>query len=209
MGYLRGTKGSKTVAVVARQSHPKSVRQEIQALKRTQARYAPAPHYFRTISTLNSSGAATWSLSDLDITNLFTTSSTYHDNITGDEYINNSLETRVDVSNDVGKCRMIVYVPKNPLVTFVPTLDQTGFMRQPDPNSFWILKDVYINHNTDVFNTSTTYYCNLRGLKTIFNTESNICEKGRVRVLFLYNNTASASGIGSIFLSNRLSITDK
>lgn len=209
MGYLRGTKGSRSYVTVRPQMGPKTLRQEVRALKRAQARYRNAPHYFLLRSTLNSSGATSWSREDIDLTDAFTSTGTYHDNVTGDEYLNNNLQTKVDVSNDVIKCRMVIYVPKNPLVTFTPTLDQAGFTTQPDPNSFWILKDVYINHNTDVFNTATTYWVNLRGLKTIFNTDSNIVEKGRVRILFLYFNQSNPSGNGSVFISNQLSITDK
>lgn len=210
MGYLRGTKGSENrVVSVSRQRGPKTLYQEIQALKRNQALYRNAPHYFELETTLNSDGPATWSVKTVDITNAFVTSSTYHDNVTGDEYLNNSLQTKVDVSNDVAKCRMIIYVSKNPAVSFTPAATQSGFTTQPDPNSFWILKDVYINHNTDVFSTSTTYWCNLRKLKSIYNTDSNILEKGRVRVLFHYLNTTTPSASGTIWMSNQLSITDK
>lgn len=208
MGYLRGTKGTSNTVVV-RTSRPKTVKEEIRALKRKVALYRNAPHFHSVRSTLNSAGAGSWSQFELDITNAFVTSSTYHDNVTGDEYLNNSLQTKIDVGQDVAKCRMIVYVPKNPLVKFIPSNDQAGHITQPDPNSFWILKDVYINHNTDVFNTATTYWCNLRKMRTVFNTDSDIVEKGRVWIYVHYLNTATASGNGTIWLSNQLSITDR
>ncbi len=207
MGYLRGTKGSKSVIVNT--VRPKTIKEEIRKLKRDVGRHRNAPHYFNLRTTLNSGGATTWTREDLDLTTAFTGSSTYHDNVTGDEYLNNHLQTKVDVGQDVAKCRMIVYVPKNPGIVFTPALSNDGFLTQPDPNSFWILKDVYINHNTDVFTTATTYWCNLRKLKTIFNTDADNIEKGRVRVLFLYLNTSTPSGQPTIFVSNQLSITDK
>lgn len=207
MGYLRGTKGSSTVIVNTKR--PKTVKEELRSLKRHVALNKNAPHYFNLRSTLNSSGATSWTRQDISITDAFTSSTTYHDNISGDEYRNNTLQTKVDIGQDVAKCRMIIYVPKNPGIVFTPALSNDGFITQPDPNSFWVLKDVYINHNTDVFTTATTYWCNLRGLKTIFNTDANNIEKGNVRFMFLYLNTSTASGQPTIFVSNQLSVTDK
>lgn len=209
MGYLRGTKGSSTQNIVRVSRSPKTLSQEVRALKRRVALNTNAPHYYRALTAFNSSGASAWTVETLDITGNFTSTSTYHDNVTGDEYLNNNLQLKVDVKNDVLKCRMVVYVSKNPLVTFNPSAGLTGFMTQPDPNSFWILKDVYINHQTDVFDTSTTYWMNLQKMKTIFNTESNIVEKGRIRVCLIYFNQSSPSGTATIQLGQQLSVTDK
>lgn len=209
MGYLRGTKGQSTQNVVRVYRSPKTLSQEIKSLKRQVALNRNAPHYYRAITTLNSSGAAAWSFETIDLTGNFTSTATYHDNVTGDEYLNNNLQLKVDVKNDVIKCRMIVYVSKNPLVTFTPAASITGYMTQPDPNSFWILKDVYLNHQNDVFDTSTTYWMNMKKMKTIFNTDSNIVEKGRIRICFVYFNQSSPASSVAINCSQQLSITDK
>lgn len=210
MGYLRGTKGGQSTQNIVRvYRSPKTLSQEVKSLKRQVALSKNAPHYYRSTTFLASGGPSTWSVNTIELTNNFCSTGTYHDNVTGDEYTNNNLELKVDVKNDVSKCRMVVYVSKNSSVLFTPTADLTGYVTQPDPNSFWVLKDVYLNHQNDVYDTSTTYWVNLRKLVTIYNTAANIIEKGRIRICFIYYDQLTPVANNVIHVGQMLSITDK
>ncbi len=209
MGYLRGTKGSKSQQVVRVYRNPKTLSQEVQALKRQVALNRNESYFYRQNTLIANGTVANWHLNTIDVTNSFCTSSTYHDNVTGDAFLNNNLDIKVDVKSWITHCRMIVYVSKNPNIQFTPVAGLTGFVTHPEPNSFWVLKDVYINHQADTIGTSTTYWMNLRKLKTIFNTDENNIEKGRIRILFLHYNSNGVSTDTGISAGVQLSITDK
>lgn len=190
-------------------TYRKSLQQQVNSLRRQVARNTNSPYFYRVLTTFNSGGATTWKTDQFNLTDSFVTSTTYHDNITGDKFINNNLHLLVDLKQDTTKCRMIVYIPKNPDVNYNPGAGQSGFMSHPDPNSFWVLKDVYINHDDDVHDTSRQFSINLRGQHSIYNTDNNIIEKGNVKVFMIYYNVASSSSLPAVSIGHRLSVTDK
>ena len=186
----------------------KTLSEEVSALKRKVALNTPSPYYFRTTTTFLSGTAGVPKVDGYDVTNNFVISDTYHDNVTGDKFINNSLHITLTKLRSVYQLRMIVYVPKNPDVIYTPESSQKGLVAHPDPNSFWVLKDVYINDRNQFIDDSRQWFINLRKLQTTFNTDLKIIEKGRIRILLMYNTTGD-SQTECLYLGTRLSITDK
>lgn len=204
MPYLRGTKEAKYKPY---RPYQKTISEEISSLKRKVALNTGAPYYFRYSLAQNITGANQLHVDAFNLTDTFTSHADYHDHVTGDKFINNNLSLAFTVKAATQHCRLLVYVPKNPTVSYVPT-GTNALTLQPDPNSFWILKDVFINHQDTTNDTDRMINLNLRKMITTFNHDAGVIEKGALKMTIItYNGTPSTGQ--TVIMGVRHSISDK
>jgi len=89
----------------------------------------------------------------------------------------------------------LVYVPKVVGDRFNPTGD-TIFTTFPDPNEFWIVKDITVDRaerTGSAGNQVVNIYAPLKGLVTEYNSLSDQIHKGEV-VVACFVNGSSATG---------------
>jgi len=171
----------------------RTMEQELRAIKRRVSRNTPAPSYFRSTNVVNTTAASGFQLAQINVTSLLTGDSSYHDLVTGDKFINQSLTLRVLWDKGVNFSRVMVYAPKKAGNTFVPSVAPSGIVQAPDSNSFWIIHD-HVYTQTDPDQTMRMQRkMGLNGMLTTFNTDNSLIEKGEVILLFLFQHDVGIS----------------
>lgn len=212
MGYLRGSniKPSKTITYHTRYRQKKSLKQEVDALKRRVSRNTPAPYTFRQALEFQAPAlAGNYVIDTVNLTDNFVTSGTYHDNVTGDWFVNNWLKLRFTTVSDCIRMRVVVYCPRRVGTSFIPASSAGGFVSQPDITAFKVYRDV----TSDLMENSSPRTLDLwipfSGMKTCFDTDTNLIEKNEIKVLVMLQSSTLASPSILTTMGSQLSIADK
>lgn len=212
MGYLRGTakaSGSGTTWHT-RTRAKKSVQQEIAALKRKVSRNSPETYSFRQSTQFNAPAVAgAYALNTLNITNNFVTSATYHDNVTGDWFMNKSLDLNFTIVADTLRFRVVVYIPRRVGTSFAPALSAGGFVSHPDYAAFKVLKDITSDPIESNSPRSLSLHVPLRYMKTCFDTDTNLIEQSEVKVCLLYQSNTLSGSVVMTTVGTMLTVCDK
>lgn len=178
-----------------RMPNKRTLRNELNILKRKVGRNTPAPVYFRESSSLGTFGSAADSYVrlDYDISATLVARTDFRDNINGDEWYNNSVKLRLLLDEYTEMCRVVIYAPLLADQEFVPTTDDAGMCTIPDPAAFKVYSDVTYSRDTKKDQAAGPHYAfimrnwmvSLRGLKTIFNGSASNLEKGTIKMMIL------------------------
>lgn len=128
-------------------------------------------------------------LTQIAVTGDIKNAATFRDDITGSKWRNVYMDVSCKVPSDFTGFRMIVYVPKKPGQRFSPATQ--AFTKQLDPNFAWTVADQRYTPDTmdnRVFRTRV----NLKSLKTIYNDDLSVLEKGEVVVLFIHQGSTTS-----------------
>lgn len=194
MPYLRGKKAP--YAFAHKGAQPAGLQNQINRLKTQVGKNTPETKYFRfsaTIASVTNSNE----LSTINVTQALINSTTFRDNINGERWSNMGFNLNVVSLPDCTNLRVLVYVPKRTGENFSPSLaSATCYTRFPDPNKYWVLADKTVSSQTDDYITPLKMRCNLKGLKTILDSNATAIEKGEIKIaLFTRGNTAVADQV--------------
>lgn len=211
MGYLRGSKTNYSGTTWhTRTRAKKSVSQEIAALKRRVSRNTAAPYSFRQSLQFNAPPAAGgYALNTINITDNFVTSATYHDNVTGDWFLNKGLDLKIAIVGDTLRFRVVVYIPRRVGTTFNPALNAGGFVSHPDHAAFRVLRDT----TSEILSADTPRNMNmripLRSMKSCFDTDTNLIEQNEVKVALMYQSNTLSGAVVMCTMGTMLTVCDK
>lgn len=210
--YLRGSKRPyKTY-------QQKTLRNEINLLKRKVARNTPAPVYFDTITTLPSFSASPdeFKRATIDITDDILSLTGFRDQINGDEWYNNSVKLSLTLFGETEQAWCVVYAPNLASTVFAPPESADGNVTLPDPAAFRVLSSRRINRESPKDTTTSDYphvtyewIVPLRSMKTLFNSDANIVEKNPIKVMILLKKGSGTAGGSAGRLGIQIQLQDK
>lgn len=174
INMLRGTLTKKDRSVWNQRP---TLQGQINALRAQVNKTKPETQYFRVYGTHSASTTNPETVHH-DVTQTLISASNFRDLINGDQWRNLFLKFRVSANSNAKVFRVLLYVPKDPSVTFSPTANQ--FTLIPDPSSYWIIYDKTFTR-ADI-NSFTHMQCtvSLKGLKTIYDSNAAVIRKGDV-----------------------------
>lgn len=205
---------SRTGKKVSSTWKPKSIKNELAALKRQVAKNSPAPAYFNVTRTAIGSGATgTGSYvtpDDYSLTDLFIADSSFRNIINGDQWYNCSLAVTGVLDSQCECMRITVYSPRVAGNAPVLTTGSLGAFHQTfDPAAFKVIDDRVLNRSTNALE-SFRYWVNLRSLKTIYNDSASgdPIEQGEVRIV-IQAYMANTAVTTNTQVRNFLTVKDK
>lgn len=154
-----------------------TLQNQISALRSQVNRQKPETQFYRFAGNHNSTGTTIEQQNHL-VTQTLISSTNFRDKVTGDEWANSLLKMKFNMEKDCKYARIIVYVPKKAGDRFTPSTFKS--VTQPDPSSFWILADFFVNHKDNNTNEAITRQFSLRKLKTIYDSNAAAITKGEV-----------------------------
>lgn len=175
---LRGTRTRYNKAAFA--SKP-TLQNQISALRNQVSKNKPETIHYRGEGTYDASSAGRY-ISNVLITQNVINWTQFRNNITGDKWRNLSLDISLGFMPSEGANRVLVYVPRKSGQRYTPSSQELN--AYPDPSAFWVISDDLIQKQ-DAYPTGevrTVYKkkINLRGLHTIYNSDSTVLEKGEI-----------------------------
>ena len=214
MGYLRGSNYSGPKAVTTWHTRgtrsKKTLEQELAAIKRRVNRNTPAVYDFRqSINYAAPTTAGEYMQYTTNVTSGFTTSGTYHDNVTGDNFLNKSLTLHFSIAADCIRYRVVVYSPLRVGTSFAPLANNLGFVSHPDRSAFRVYRDVTSNPIDATTPRNLHLYVPLRNMKTIRDSDTNLIEQNEIKVLIFFQTSTIASPTNATSIGYKLSICDK
>lgn len=189
MPYLRGTLSRKGTA-----AKPKTLKNEIELLKRRVSSITPRRIYFREPKPILGAGSPGYLYREWSLTSDFIANDDFRTDINGDRWKNHWVKLMYTAESPaVTQLRVIVYSPKKAGAPFTPQLDSEGFTTPPDPSAFTVYYDNFVV-NGNSFNP--LYFKRLVKLNfsTLYNSSSKVLEKGDVRILVFFDNDQSLGG---------------
>lgn len=210
MGYLRGTSKPTNTTYHSRYPIKKTLGQEVAALKRKVSKNKAAPYSFRQVLQFDApTVAGAYVLHTINLTDRFVTSSTYHDNVTGDWFINKSLNLKMTLVGDLLRYRVIVYKPRRVGTSFAPGENAAGYVSHPDAAAFNVMRDVYSAPIEADSPRSISLRIPLRDMKTCFDTDTNLIEQGEIKVALLYQSNELSGATIVTTIGTMLTVCDK
>lgn len=98
------------------------------------------------------------------------------------------MDLSVKVPANMTAFRMLIYVPKKPGQRFAPTTQ--AFTRTLDPNFAWVISDQRYTPDT-LDNRVLRTKVSLKNLKTIYNDDLSVLERGEIVVAFIHQGSTS------------------
>ena len=186
MAYLRKRK-STPYAFAHKGAQPAGLQNQINRLKTEVGKNKPETKFFRFSATIDSVTNGN-ELSTINVTQALINSTSFRDNINGEQWTNKALNVNVIAQPDCTNLRVVVYVPKKVGEHFSPSLASgTCYTRFPDPNKYWVLSDKLMTSQTTDVITPLKMRCNLRGLKTILDSNATAIERSEIKIAFFTN----------------------
>lgn len=184
MGYLRGTGIHSGKSALAKRV---TLQNQITSLQRQVNRNKAETQYFSIYGNANATTTSPEQVNHL-VTDTLINSSDFRTRITGDQWINKSLNFRLQIHSKCTALRYVIYVPKKSGNRFIPT--SYKFVQQPDPTAFWVLSDRCISRNTVNYGSSemsqhVSLNVSLKNLGTQFNSESSVLERGDIVIAII------------------------
>lgn len=191
--YLRGT-----VAKRARvtPSKPRTIRNELEVLKRRVAANTARRVYYREAKTIVGAGTPGYLRTDWSVTNDFIANPDFRKDINGDRWKNHYLKINYTGDTpDVAQMRLIVYSGKKAGAEFQPTADATGFCTPLDPSAFTVYYDSMIQ-NPNALNPYHLSRLVRLNVNSLYNGSSTpgVLERGDIRVQIQFQNSATLNG---------------
>ncbi|MBA7556247.1 hypothetical protein ES705_48946 [subsurface metagenome] len=185
MPYLRGKKAP--YAFAHKGAQPAGLQNQINRLKTQVGKNTPETKYFRFSATIDSATSGN-ELSTINATQALINSTSFRDNINGERWSNVAINLNVIAQPDCTNLRVMIYVPKRSGESFSPSLlSGTCYTRFPDPGKYWVLADKMMTSQTTDVITPLKMRCNLKGLKTILDSNATAIEKGEIKIAFFTN----------------------
>lgn len=189
MAALRGTWRKEQInkALAGRPTY----QNQIDALRRKVNSQKPETQYFRVAGNHTSSGTAVEQVNHL-VTSSLISSTNFRDKVTGDAWCNKLLKLKLNFDEDCEYARVLVYVPKKAGERFAPSTYST--VTHPDPSSFWVIADFYVNHLDATTNHCLSKVMSLARLKTIYDSNAAEITKGEIVISVIHKpNTAATT----------------
>lgn len=197
----------------------KSIRNEINVLKRKVGRNTPAPVSFLefdSVGTFSTTGHS-YLVKSITCTADLISRTDFRDCINGDEWYNNFVDLRFLMDPLVQMAWILVYTPNVASNSFVPSADDDGFLTIPDPAAFRVhssrtfTRDTLEDNDGDPYTHKVVQYrVPLRGMKTTYNDSAGIIEKNPFKIMIMVKkgNGTSAGEPGGR-LAWRVQLQDK
>lgn len=167
-----------------------TLQNQITALRRQVNSQKPETQFYRFSGNHTSTGTAVEQVNILP-TGTLIGSTGFRDKVTGDEWSNMALKMKFNWEVDCEYARVICYVPKKAGDRFAPATFKT--VTHPDPSSFWVIGDFYMNHKDASTNEQTNHYFPLRKLKTIYDSNAASIQRGEVIVTVILKPKTNAT----------------
>lgn len=160
---------------------------QINALKAQVNKTKPETQFFRAYGSHTSTGTGAIDVVHHLITSSLIGNASFRDWITGDQWRNLFLKFRIHSVPNNTMFRLVLYVPKDPGVTFSPSIHQYALI--PDPSSYWILYDrTFTDKDVNADNHMQTQV-SLKGLKTVYDSNAAATRKGDVIATIISTST--------------------
>lgn len=164
----------------------RTIRNELNALKRRVGKNEAAPVYFNKTqpaiaSTATGTGAYT-NPTDVSLTGEFIASSGFRDLINGDQFYHINVVVSGVLDPQCENMRIVIYSPRK--TSNGPSLGSGTvglFHNTYDPAAFKVYSDRYMNRGSNALE-AFRYYVNLRSLKATYNDSAATLEDGEIRM---------------------------
>jgi hypothetical protein len=177
---LRGTRNKRTYAML---NTKPTLQNQISALRAKVNSQKPETQHYQVANNHISGGTVATETVNLLPTSSLIGSTNFRQNVTGDKWTNIALRFKLNLEPDAKMARIICYVPKKTGDRFSPGSYATTTI--PDPSSFWVISDSYVNPDTTAQNTCITRNFNLKKMKTIYDSNTTTLERGEIVVAII------------------------
>lgn len=175
-----------------RPSTKPSLQNQVDVLKRKVSRNTPETQYFQDLTSELIIGNVNQSF-EVNVTDSLINTANFRDLVTGDKWINKSLQFHFDPHHNTGMCRLVIYQPKKVGQRFQPVGTTAAYERYPDPSAF----RVFYDHSWEPTRDNELRKkgsINLGNMMTTYNSDSSTLERGEIIVMFMVIN-ADASRV--------------
>lgn len=172
-----------------------SIQKQIKTLSRRVNANKPETQYIRANTTITPTTTGVFT-SSTDITALFTADV---NKFQGQKFRNLWTKFRIDPLINASRCRIVVYRPKKPSETFVPTSNE--FVAQADPEKYVVYYDkAFQPTSSDARGRFQDGKINFKGLLTTYDNTGASLQEGQLRMTFItQGDNASSALIGWLF----------
>jgi hypothetical protein len=178
---LRGTRNKRTYAML---NTKPTLQNQISALRAKVNSQKPETQHYQVSNNHTSGGTLVTETVNLLPTSSLIASTNFRQNVTGDKWTNIALRMKFNLAAEASMARILCYVPKKTGDRFTPATFATTTI--PDPNSFWVISDTYVNHAANNrMSTCVTRNFNLRNMKTIYDSNTTSLERGEIVVCII------------------------
>ena len=188
MGYLRGTKKTMSGTMAAGRPFRKpTLRNQVNALQRQVNRQKPEIQHLIQSNSIASSGTGPQNYTSSPVQNLVG-SADFRDRVTGDQWMLNYLQLKVDAGSNLKYLRVVVYIPKRPGHSWVPgSYPTTEFL---DTSEFTVLRDIsFPNTQYNSTDMGNNYFIRLNKL-CVYDSDTATIEKSNLKIAFVYDEIA-------------------
>jgi len=188
MGYLRGTKKTMSATMAAGRPFRKpTLRNQVNALQRQVNRQKPEVQHLIQNNSITSTSPGPQAYTSSPVENLVGDAK-FREMITGDQWMLNYLQLKVNSGSALRYLRVVVYFPKRPGHKWTPgSYPTTEFL---DPSEFTILRDIsFSNANYNSTTMGNNFFIPLNKL-CVYDSDTATIEKSNLRIAFIFDEVA-------------------
>lgn len=188
MGYLRGTKKTMSATMAAGRPFRKpTLRNQVNALQRQVNRQKPEVQHLIQNNSITSTSPGNQLYTSSPVENLVGNAD-FRQKITGDQWMLNYLQLKVNSGSALKYLRIIVYIAKRPGHKWTNgSYPTTEFL---DPSEFTVIRDISMpNTNFNSTSMGNNFFIPLNKL-VVYDSDSATIEKGNLRIAFIFDEVA-------------------